>query len=1239
MDTAYNRLFESTNDGIFRYTFDEGRVLIANQGFVNMLGFDCIASNVEGKLLRELIVYTEKEGHIREMLDRQGELHGYEYHFKTLKGEDKWVIADAFTTTDPATGKRIVEIMIKDITSRKMSEDALKVSEANYRAIFDTANDAIFIHDIENGQIVDVNQKTCEMYLYPKEEILRLSVADISLGEAPYRQEDMIGYINKAASGEPQLFEWVAKDRAERLFWVEVNLKRAVIGGKYRIVAIVRDITERKQREERWAKINEVFLSFGADPHENINRLTALCGELLGADCALYNRIEEGQYQLRACGQWNVPPDFVSIDKPDGHICYDVIKKGTDEVTIIRNLQETEYAKTDPNVVKYNLQTYIGRAVKFGDEYIGTLCAVYQHDFGPTEEDREIMSFLALAIGVEEERKSAEEISQIAQFAIERSAEPIFWVGPDARIMHVNEMACISLGYTREELLSMSIPDIDVNFTREVWPNHWKELKERGSFTFETRHRRKDGTAIPVEMTVNYLEFQGNEYNFSYARDITMRKKQEEDLLRRDYQLEILSRTSQHINAVLEAPVILRTLITAAIELVDATAGTAGMAVGDRMVFKEYNKNGKVESVDYAFKAGEGVCGCVTRTLKTYICNDAEHDPNLSKEFREAFGLYNLVNIPILDREGKLLGCLELHNKRDRRPFDVQDVFMLQGLAASAAVALENAHILDQRDKAEKALAWQKDYYETLLDEANIWTDVIDRDGKVLLWNKKAEEITGYKREEVIGSIKVWGLIYPDPKQRIRILNFMRKLVAAGKTIKDLETEITTAGGDKRTIAWSSTIIRDSSGKIVGSMFVGDDVTARKVAEREREHLNNELVRFNKRLNQLALKDSQTGLYNYHYLTEIIEPEYYRAKRYVHPLSVIMIDIDYFKSVNDLYGHEFGDLVLKQLAVQLKRMVRRYDIVIRYGGEEFVIISSGADRAKALVLGQRLLEALTLYNFGDKKHIVKLKLSVAVASYPDDVVSKGMDLINLTDKILARVKEAGGAKVYSMVDIKKGTIPVAESVEITDVRFLKDQITRLNKRGKQSLMEAIFAFAKTIEMRDHYTGEHADSTVRYSTQLARALGVGQEDIDNVRKASILHDLGKVGISDKILLKKAKLTKGEFEEIKKHPQIGADIIRPIQFMQEIIPLILYHHERWDGKGYPEGLKGEGIPIGARIISIADVYQALTSDRPYRKAFTKKEAMNILREGAGSQFDPEIVKVFLGILKKEKNHNHT
>ena len=161
-----------------------------------------------------------------------------------------------------------------------------------------------------------------------------------------------------------------------------------------------------------------------------------------------------------------------------------------------------------------------------------------------------------------------------------------------------------------------------------------------------------------------------------------------------------------------------------------------------------------------------------------------------------------------------------------------------------------------------------------------------------------------------------------------------------------------------------------------------------------------------------------------------------------------------------------------------------------------------------------------------------------------------------------------------------------------------------------------------------------ESTVRYATAIAKALDLAPEELENVRQAAVLHDLGKVGISDKILHKRSKLTDREFDEIKKHPQIAADIIRPIQFMHDIVPLVLYHHERWDGKGYPAGLKAEEIPIGARIIAIADVYQALTSNRPYRKAFSKKKALQIIKEGAGTQFDARIVDLFIKYLKKGK-----
>jgi HD-GYP domain-containing protein (c-di-GMP phosphodiesterase class II) len=281
------------------------------------------------------------------------------------------------------------------------------------------------------------------------------------------------------------------------------------------------------------------------------------------------------------------------------------------------------------------------------------------------------------------------------------------------------------------------------------------------------------------------------------------------------------------------------------------------------------------------------------------------------------------------------------------------------------------------------------------------------------------------------------------------------------------------------------------------------------------------------------------------------------------------------------------------------------------------------------------LDSLNLYSFGNKKHTVKLKLSISVVSYPEDRIVKGTDLIVLAEHMLNKIKEEGGNKVYSSLDTKKSKVLGTESHDRgAEVKVLKTRIDKLNKQANQSLIEAIFAFAKTIEVKDHYTGEHVEKTVHYATGVARELGLSKEEAERIKQAAMLHDLGKVGISENILLKKSKLTKKEFEAIKKHPQIGVDIIRPIQFLHAIIPLIFYHHERWDGKGYPSGLKGEDIPIGARIIALADVFQALISDRPYRKAYSKSKAIKIIEEGSGTQFDPQVVTALLKIIKTDK-----
>ena len=244
-------------------------------------------------------------------------------------------------------------------------------------------------------------------------------------------------------------------------------------------------------------------------------------------------------------------------------------------------------------------------------------------------------------------------------------------------------------------------------------------------------------------------------------------------------------------------------------------------------------------------------------------------------------------------------------------------------------------------------------------------------------------------------------------------------------------------------------------------------------------------------------------------------------------------------------------------------------------------------------------------------------------------------MLDKADHLISRVKELGGNRVLSTVDLHvKQILPFLKEPRKVNIKELKESMVRLNKRSNQNAVEAIFAFGKAIELKDHYTGEHVDQTVHYATEIAKELKLPHEDILLIKQASMLHDLGKIGIGDKLLLKPAKLTPKEFLEIKKHPTIGADIIRPIHLLHGIIPHILYHHERWDGKGYPARLKGDKIPLGARIIALADVYQALTSNRPYRKAYSRKEALKIIKKESGTHFDPRIVTAFLQVLKNIK-----
>ncbi|MBM3255626.1 MAG: PAS domain S-box protein, partial [Candidatus Omnitrophica bacterium] len=306
---------------------------------------------------------------------------------------------------------RVVTV-VDDITERKHWEQVLRESEERYKRIVDTVTDYIFtVYLEENKPIKTIYGPTClSVTGYSPQELQADAYLWINMVHKDDRKE-VQDYTRKILSGRENLFiehRIVRKDGAIR--WVRnTSVLHFDSAGKISSYdGIIQDITERKSMETRISRINECFLSFGTDPLLNVNMLVSLCGELLGADCALYNRIE-GSF-LCTIGQWNVPPDFNPKDRPEGHICFDVIKKNEDEILIVHNLKDSLYAKSDPNVTKYNLDTYLGYPVRISGETIGSLCAVYQRDFSPSTEDKKIIGIIASAIGVEEERRKTGEI-------------------------------------------------------------------------------------------------------------------------------------------------------------------------------------------------------------------------------------------------------------------------------------------------------------------------------------------------------------------------------------------------------------------------------------------------------------------------------------------------------------------------------------------------------------------------------------------------------------------------------------------------------------------------------------------------------------------------------------------------------------------------------------------------------------------------------------------------------------
>ncbi len=437
----------------------------------------------------------------------------------------------------------------------------------------------------------------------------------------------------------------------------------------------------------------------------------------------------------------------------------------------------------------------------------------------------------------------------------------------------------------------------------------------------------------------------------------------------------------------------------------------------------------------------------------------------------------------------------------------------------------------------------------------------------------------------------------------------------------------------KEYFSWELNYITGTKSIICSPVIVGDEtIGVISVYSRQTDFFSEDKIQFlqtmssqigpaivnaqmYQRTKLLACTDGLTGLYDHNYFLKNLTRLIARAGKKKARLSLVMIDLNDFKYCNDKYGHSVGDTILKETAEVLRCNVRIEDIIARYGGDEFVVILVGTSKERAFQIAERIRCEIAGMRFTDPEEgkVFGITASIGIATFPDDALT-ARTLIDSADQAMYRVKRQvkNKAQIY-----------------LSDFAELEKDFTASEK----AFFDTIKVLIQLLDSRDRYTWEHSRQVASYAVKLAGELGMTDKQKYQLRLTGYLHDIGKIHVHSEIVNKKGPLTDEEFASLKLHPVVGANLLAPIKGLRKIIPIVYHHHEWYDGSGYPDGLKGEDIPKSARILTVVDGFDAMTSNRPYRKAQPVEWALEELISKKGTQYDPEIVDVFVDWVTRE------
>jgi PAS domain S-box-containing protein len=1304
-EEKYRTLFNESVVGIYQST-PEGKFLAANPALANMWGYESPEELISS--IQNIGTQLYRDPHRRDELNRilreEGQVRGFEFEVLRKDGKTMWVSGNSRAVRDAAGHLLYYEGYLEDITERRQAQEALKYNEEKYRSLFMNAPVGILQVNMR-GEIVEVNPAALEILGSPSAEATK---GINMLTFPPLIQAGISTDLQKAieqglsASAEyPYATKW---GKSITIFTRLVPLINAQ-GEIEKVQVIFEDVTQRKQAENKNLRLNRLYAT-ASQINQTIVRIHDRAA-LFQNVCRVM--IERGQFRMAWVGLVDeqeelVKPAFFSGEE-QGYlenivITYKDVTKGSGPTgTCIREEHAVicQDIASDPHMEAWR-EPALGRgyrslaAVPFrqGGKVVGalTVYAPEPHSFDAEderllEEIGEDISFALDFMQAETKRRAAEEASQKSaqeyQYLMNVSLDGFVRIHESGKFLDVNESYCRMTGYSRDELLNMSLADIDATNSEETIAQRIKQNKERGSGRFEVCHRRKDGQIINVE--VNTIYEPASAQFLAFMRDITERKHADEALRESEEKFRTFIEQMPDGIVLLDEKGII-------VEWNQAQAGITGLP-------------------------REQAIGTPFHEIQFQILIP-EHRSKVTPEYlrKELQGAFR-------DGHSTQLGkTIEI---------EIQSVTGQRKTITQAAFPIKTEHgfrigsitrDITERRASEKALRDSETRYRSIFEGVQDAIFIESMNLKILDVNQRACEIFGYSRDEFVTKTvhdlvpsgnKIYRFDGSDPKtitsgpvESINIrangeqfpveLNGRLSSVEGQNVLMITLRDITER---KRT----EEIVRESEEKFRGLFenahdalmviespswkFTSANPACVKMfgAKDEAEFISYALWELSpqkqpdgqpsgEKTKAMIEKAVREGFHFFEWTHQRINGDEFLAdvllvkleqkektviqatvrditehKRTERQIHLQLERLTALKNIDQIVTTNFDlkislNMLLVQITNQLKvdavdiltfnpamnRMETRAGRGFRTPGIEKQYIPMGQGYAGQAVLERRTLHIANLKSETDNPALQKLIASEDFTSYycvPLIVKGRAKGVL----EVFHRSTLHPDPEWLGFLEVLAQRVAVAiDNIE------LFENLQRSHDELSLAYNATIEGWSHALDLRDEETEGHTQRVTEMTMKLARDFDFSGEELIQIQRGALLHDIGKLGVPDSILLKPGELTDEEWVIMKKHPIFAFELLSPIQYLNRSINIPYCHHEKWDGSGYPRGLRGEQIPLEARIFAVVDVWDALISDRPYRKAWSKEKATEHLRSLGGNHLDPGVVERFLDWQKR-------